>query len=477
MTKGLSPIICRPHAFCSADRHPYSMRLRGIVYCILLASLWTATASAQGLVLDEIVAVVADKIILRSDVDALAYSVVQQQEGLEYTDDVWAQSLNQLIDQRVLAEHARRDTNIAVTDDQVNQSIDQRIDMLTRQVGTVTRLEEIYGQSVAEIREDLREVFRENLMAEQFQNTKLRTITVTPSEIREWFAQFPTDSLPTLPTMIRASHIVRYAEVSEEAEQEALEIVTAIRDSILAENSTLEEMALRFSEDIGSANNGGRYENMVLSDLVPEFAAVASRATPGELSAPFKSPFGYHILRVNSRIGESLDFSHVLINIDKSKADPTDAIAMLSLLRDSLETTPVPFELLARRHSEEPNSAEIGGRVTDPQTGERDLFLEALGPEWQALADTLEVGAISQPGPLTLQDGTIAYHIVRIQRLVPEHRVDIETDYARIEALALNDKRTRLMRAWLDSLRDEVYIETRGKGQELLNVAQHTSSY
>jgi len=444
-------------------------------FFLILALLpWAWLAQAQEHVIDEIVAVVADDIILRSDVDALLLGIMQQQQ-LQYSDELWAQSLNQLIDQGVLTEHARRDTNINVTDDQVNQSLDQRISTLTQQVGGTVRLEEIYGQSVPEIRASLREKFRERLMADQFQNTKLQTIKVTPTEVREWFSQFPTDSLPTLPTMIRTSHIVRYPAIPESAKEEAFEIVSAIRDSIVAGRSTLEDMARRFSEDVGSAANGGRYEEMQLGNLVPEFAAVASRATPGELSQPFNSPFGYHILRVNSRVGDQLDFSHILINIDKSRADPTEAIALLTSLRDSLLASSVPFELLARRHSEEETTAEIGGRVIDPQTGERDLFLEAMGEEWQALADTLEIGEISLPGPVTLQDGSLAYHIVQLQRLIPEHRVDIETDYARIEQLALDAKRNSEMREWLDMLREEVYVETRGKGRQLLDSAQHSA--
>ncbi len=456
------------------------MRLHQIVRpsllarCLLVPLLFVTWATrAQETVLDEIVAVVADKIVLRSDVDQMMQGVMQQQ-GVEYSDALWAQLLTELIDQGVLAEHARRDTNITVTDDQVEQSIDQRIDALTQQVGSTTRLEEIYGDSVEEIRESLRDLFRERLLANQFQSTKLNSITVTPSEVREWFSQFPADSLPILPTVIRASHIVRYPAVSQEAEDEALEIITAIRDSVVNEVSTLESLARRFSEDVGSAANGGRYEDMALGDLVPEFAAVAARAVPEELSNPFRSPFGYHILRVNSRVGDQVDFTHILINVDNSQADPAEAISYLAQLRDSLITTDIPFEILARRHSEEEVSAEIGGRVVDPRSGERDLFLEALGENWQRLADSLEIGDISQPGQVALLDGTLAYHIVQVQRLVPEHRVDIETDYARIESLALEAKRARVMRKWLDSLREEVYVEPRGKGL-LLVTASDTS--
>ena len=439
------------------------LRLAVVLALVVLCAAPQVRAQEQ--ILDEIVAIVGDQILLRSDIDGVVLGLVQQQRA-EYSDQLWSDALNQLIDQKVMAIHAQRDTTIIVTEDQIDQAINDRIDQLTQQVGSTARIEEIYGKSIVQIRNDLRGDFRERILAEQLQSRKVRQIKITPSEVEEWFSQFPTDSLPTLPDIVRVSHIVRYPTISEEAEEEALEIIGAIRDSITTGANTLEEMATLFSEDEGSAANGGRYPQMSLGSLVPEFAAVASRIEPGELSAPFRSEFGYHILRVNQRQGNVVDFSHVLIKIDASKSDPTEAIALLNVLRDSILTHNVPFELIARRHSEEKNSSEIGGRLVDPSTGERDLFLEALGRQWKQVTDTLEIGAISYPSEVELLDGSRAYHIVKLQRKVPSHQVDIVTDYSRIEQLALQAKRATVMRQWLDSLREEVYIELRGKALE-----------
>lgn len=435
---------------------------------ILVAALICKPAFAQqNEVIDEIVAIVGNDIVLRSEVNEMVFGFIQQQGG-SYSDELWREALNQLIDQKVMAIHAERDTTLIVTDDQVEQAMNRRIDQLTRQVGTTARLEEIFGKSLVQIRADLRAEFRKRLLAEQLRGRKMAQIRVTPSEVQQWFEKVPKDSLPELPESVRLAHIVRHLKASESAREETREILTALRDSITTSEATFEDMARQFSEDPGSANAGGQISEISLGDLVPEFAAVAARLPIGEISQPFETSFGFHILRVNERLGDVVDFNHILIRVDDSQADPTEAIAYLNAVRDSIVTQEMPFELMAQRHSEEAFSAEIGGRVVDPQTRQRDLFLQALGPTWQRTVDNLEVGEVSEPAEAELLDGTRAYHIVKLQKRVPPHIVNMDQDYQRIEELALQEKQLAILEAWTEELRKEVYIDLRGKAAELV---------
>ena len=436
---------------------------------VLLTAVFSPVPTAQAQdeeVIDEIVAVVGEFIVLRSEVDGIVLRFLQQQP-VGYSEELWYQALNQVIDQRVLAIHAKRDTNIVISDDQLEQALNQRVDQLTAQLGGVTQVEEIYGKSTLEIKSDLREELRDQLLAEQLQGQKLNAIKITPSEIKDWFMQFPTDSLPTIPETVRLSHIVRYPTLTEEAKVFARTLVSSIRDSVLAGVITLEDAATAFSQDEGSKGNGGRYQGSRLGELVPEFAAVASRAEIGELSQVFESPFGFHVLRVNERRGDIVDFNHVLIQIDEDKADPTEALDLLAEVRDSILTHEMPFELMARRHSEEEISNKLGGRVLDLRTGERDLVLQALNFTWRSTINNIEIGDISEPAEVELLDGKRAYHIIHLQRRIPEHIVDINTDYERIEQLALQDKQNRMLEEWLDELREEVFVEMRGKAREI----------
>lgn len=421
----------------------------------------SSTAHAQETVIDEIAAVVGNSIILRSDVSGVTLSYVQQQQ-LDYSPELWSQALDDLISQKVVAYHADIDTTIIVTDEQITQAIDRRIAALSSQAGGEERLEEAYGKPVYEIKEELRGDFRDQILADQLRSRKLQQIRITPTEVDRWFSKFPADSLPVLPETVRLAHIVRYPVITPEGRRDAEDIIARLRDSVNVGSYTFEMAAESFSEDPGSANNGGRYTDIPLSQYAPEFAAMASRMseTPGVVSPVFETEFGLHILRVNQRRGDVVDLNHILIKFDESKADASGAIALLETVRDSL-LSGVPFAQLAQRHSQERTSSTNGGRVVDPRSQQRDLPLEALGPTWQSTLDTLEVGEVSEPAPVNLLDGRRAYHIVKLQQRVPEHTIGLERDYERIEQLALQDKQQRMIAEWVQTLRREVYVDVR----------------
>jgi peptidyl-prolyl cis-trans isomerase SurA len=412
----------------------------------------------EGTVLDEIVAIVDDQLILRSDLQMMMAQVARGQEvPPAMRGQLESRILQQLINQEVMLVHAKRDTNITVSSERVDQMLDQQINRLARQVGGESQLEQQYGKSVVQIRNDYRSQVRDQLLSQRLYQTKQREIQITPSEVREWFERIPQDSLPTIPKTVRVAHVVRYPDTRPEASQEAREVISSIRDSILT-GADFEEMARRHSEDQGSASDGGRFENFNLNDLVPEMGAVASQLEPGEVSQVFETQFGFHIMRLNQKRGDIIDFNHILIRIDESRTDAEGAIEYLRTLRDSVVNENVPFERLARRHSEDEQSAQRGGYVSDPNSGNRDLPLEQLGSSWQSTLDTMEVGEISQPAQVELRNGEQAWHIVWLQKRTPAHQANLQDDYGRIRRLALNEKQQREMQKWLRQLRKDVYI-------------------
>jgi peptidyl-prolyl cis-trans isomerase SurA len=417
-------------------------------------------------VLDEIVAVVGSNIILQSEVDGYVLGVISQQQ-MTYSDELWRSALDQLINEKVLVIHAKRDTNLVVTDQEVDQGLDSRINAMKAQFGGQARLEELYGKSVLEIKAELREDYRDQILAENFRRQKIGSIKATPTDVQEWFNLFPTDSLPTLPDMVRVSHLVRMPVVTQAARNEAMEIITAIRDSVVAGVIEMEDMAELFSDDPGSAEKGGLYEDMSLGEVVPEFAAVAARSPIGAYSRVFETQFGLHFLRVNARRGDKIDYNHILIAFDERKVDTAPAITYLTTMRDSVLNKGASFYALAAQNSEEEVSKARGGRVADPQTGERNLYMEALGALWQKTLLTMEEGDISEPSEVQLIDGRRAFHIVKLEARIPSHRVDIISDYKLIAEKALQYKQADVMEEWLSELKKSVYIDLRGKASNL----------
>lgn len=438
--------------------------LRSLTFILVVSVIFAPSSRAYAQdneILDEIVAVVGDFIILKSDVDGFVMGVMQQQQ-IPYTIQLWENSLSQLVDEKVLVSHAKRDTNLVVSDDQVNQMLDRRLGQMSDAVGGDTALENLYGRRIIEIRVELTPDFRNQILADQFRNTKLRTIKATPADIDDWFGQFPTDSLPTLPEIVRVSQIVKKPGVTEEARSEAMEILSTIRDTVMTGKVTIEEMAELFSDDPGSASKGGFYEGTPLAQLVPTFAAVASRMPNGIFSQIFETKFGLHFLRVNDRRGDVIDYNHILIAFDERKFDQTSALKRLTVLRDSIVTGGGSFTAIARSESEDDPSSVRGGWVIDPRTGQRDMFLENMDGLWQQTIIPMQVNDISQPSEVKLEGGTTAYHIVLLQKRVPSHVVDINTDYAMIEERALQEKQARIMAEWMEMLKKDVYIDMRG---------------
>ncbi|MEM6646693.1 MAG: peptidylprolyl isomerase [Bacteroidota bacterium] len=437
--------------------------MRTLSLALLVCVIGTIPLRAQDAqVIDRIVAVVGDRIVLKSEVDALTGQVAQQQQ-IPSNAELWTTTLNEIIDTNVLTIHAERDTTIEITNDQIEQQLDQRLAAMTAQVGSEEMVEAALGKSIPEIRLDLQDDIRDQMLAETMRQRKLANLRVTPTEVRQWFKQFEGEELPMIPELVRVAHIVRFPEITEEAKADANEVLTAIRDRVIAKEATFEDMAEAFSEDPGSATNGGRYADRPLSQYTPNFAAVASQMAnvPGAISQIFETEFGLHILRVNEVRGEIYDLNHILVGYDFSKADPTAAIEYLNTVRDSILTQDMPFELMAKRHSEEQQSAPIGGRVTDPRSGERDLVVEALGLKWKTALDQVEVGDISEPSEVDLLNERVGYHIILLQRRVAEHAWNLETDYERLEQYALQEKQFNALREWLQILRKDVYIDIR----------------
>jgi len=417
--------------------------------------------------LDQIVAIVNDHIVLKSDVNQQVQQYMmqmqrQQNRQIEFGKDIWYTVLQNTIDRYIMLDQAKRDS-ITVSDAMVDQQIDQRIKNYVQQVGSEEALEQQMGKSIVQIRADLRESYREQMVVQQFQQTKRQEIDITRPEVQEYFEQIPKDSLPTIPEQVAVSQIVALPPALEDADKQARQLAEQLRDSVLNHGKTIEEMAKRYS-DGPNASNGGRVPMMALNDLVAEYSAAASALETGDVSKVVKTNFGYHVIRLNKRQGDKIDTNQILIKVEGENYDEEAAKEKLRAIKDSVQTNEdITFAEMARKHSDDPNTASQGGRVLNPQNGERLIALDQLDPAMYRIVLLLDkVGDISAPKPFTMgedNDTKQAYRIVQLDKRVPEHIANLEQDYQRIKNFARQEKQSREMRKLLAELRKEMYVE------------------
>ncbi len=442
--------------------------MKNFILSIFLLAISTGWVYSQNYtVADQIVAIVNEEAILKSDIDQGVADYMRQaqlsNQQIPFSKELWYQFLEAEINSKILLEKAKIDS-ITISDDKVNRQLNARIQQLVQRAGSEQALENAFGKSIIQIKNDFREEFRNQMIAEVVQQQKIASVKVTRPEVREFFDLIPTDSLPTIPEQVSLSHIVVLPPPKADAATAAIEYAESLRDSIINHGVSIEDIARRHSTD-GSAVNGGLLPMMPLNDLVSEFSAAAAALNPGEISEVVKTAFGYHIIRLNKRVGDQIETNHVLIRVQGEQLDDQFAIDKLTAIRDSLLENPeYKFNEFAKRNSEDPSTAKSGGKLVDPQTGERLIALTRLDASLYRVVLLMdEVGQISEPRSFTLNDGSgdKGYRIIRLDRIVPEHRADFDIDYERLKSITLQQKQGQIYDDWLDELRKDFYVEYR----------------
>lgn len=443
------------------------MRYLYLVLLFLLSTVSPLFGQASPTSADRIVALVNDQIILKSDIDQSITDYIRQasfnQQEIPFTKDLWYSFLEAEIDNKLLLEKAKIDS-ITVRDDQVNQQMDARVSQLIQQAGSEQALEQTFGKSIIQLKADFRETFRDQMTAQQVRQIKIGEINITRPEVKEFFNSIPIDSLPTIPEQVALSHIVKLPKPKSNAKESSYKFAESLRDSIINHGVPLEELAKRHGMD-GSSARGGQLPMMGLNELVSEYSAAAAALKPGQISEVVETEFGYHIIRLDERVGDKIKTSHILIRVDAEQLDDETAIAELTSVRDSLLNNPdLTFSGMAIRNSEDPSTSNSGGKIIDAQTGDRLIPLNRLDPALYRIVLLMdEVGTISEPksfNPNNANSGK-AYRIVRLDKQIAEHTASFETDYQRLRSISLQQKQSREIQAWMEELRNEIYIEYR----------------
>lgn len=433
--------------------------LRNIRIWILLLPLAMPLTPAiaqdvEGYVIDEIIAKVDNYIVLKSELDRAYQDYVAN--GGQASAETRCQFLALLIRNKLMMAKAEIDS-VVVLDAEVDLNTQNRIDMILSQSGnSAEQLETIYGKSMDQIRLELRDQIREQMVVREMERTITSELTVTPAEVKRFFNRIPADSLPYFSAEVEVAQIVRRAKVSEQQKDETRNTLLEIRDRILA-GEDFAQLAKRYSDDPSVTYNGGDMGWVGRGQMVPEFEAMAFKLKPNEISQPVETQYGFHIIQLLDRRGNEYHSRHILISPTPSKEDLEDARHFLDSIRTLVVSDSMTFQKAAKEFSDDVLTKGNGGFFTDNDGGTR-IPVEELDPVVFFKIDSMKVGDISNPIVYRTDDGKDAARILFYKSRVGPHEASLKDDWQRIQMAALNEKKNKVLQKWFEKARTDVFI-------------------
>ncbi len=414
---------------------------------IIVAGIIALTAPAQT-TLDKIVAVVDREAIMLSDLTFTVQQVALQNRLDPASPELRERVLDGMINDKLVLAQAIEDS-IIVTEEEVTERLEQQITRLTYQAGGQDQLEKIYGMSVNRMKRDFqfRDLIRKQLLTQKIQQQRQAALSVSRREVEEFFATYK-DSIPMVPTEFELSHIYLEPKPDSSVLNALYAKAQAIADSITG-GGDFAEFAKRYSSD-GSAENGGDLGFARRGSFVKEFEEVAFTLRENEISKPVKTQFGYHIIQLMERRGDAVRTRHILFPVATSQANDDSAIVRLTRIRAEA-LAGEPFGVLARKYSEDTDSKDVGGELGK-------VAVDQLEPSYADFVKNAKAGEISEPRKITVEN-RYGYHIILVRSVTPEHMINLDDDYRRLEQLALQFKLSNNYQQWVEEMRKNIYWE------------------
>jgi peptidyl-prolyl cis-trans isomerase SurA len=363
------------------------------------------------------------------------------------------------MEDKLYAHHAEQDS-IEVSNDDINNYVEQTIDYFVSQFGDIEKVLEFYKKKDEQsLRADLFEVNRIQQLSQRMQSKIVEDVEVTPDEVKFFFNSIPKEDLPIFGSELEVAQIVIKPMVSDEEEKRIVEQLETMRNDVLENGSSFSSKAILYSQDPGSRSRGGRYTlDRKRPQMVKEFREQAYRLQEGEISPPFKTDFGWHIVTVDKIRGRMLDVRHVLLVPTVSNAALGEAQNKLKLIKKRIEDGEISFADAAREFSDDQITRANGGILINPATGDTRFELTKLDPQLYSQILKLEDNEISIPLLEEDRSGNKTYKIVMVTNRFNEHIADYAQDYVRIKDLALKEKQLKVIEEWMTEKISDTYI-------------------
>ena len=428
-----------------------------ILFSLSTFGLIAQNSTSNRIKVDGVSAVIGDYVILDSDIDKTL--VEMKSQGISTKGITRCQLLGKLMEDKLYAHHAIQDS-IEISVEEIYSTVDQIIDNFTQQLGSIEEVLKFYNkEDESTFRQEIFEINKIQKLSSMMQTKIVKDVEVTPEEVRIFFESIPKNELPTFGTELEISQIVIEPEVSEEEKKRIVNQLKTFREDVLERGSSFASKAILYSQDPGSRATGGKYTlHRKRPRMVKEFRDEAFSLEEGEISQPFKTDFGWHILKVDKIRGQEVDARHILLTPKIELSQLQEAKTKLDTLRNRLINDEISFKDAALELSDEKETKYNGGVLINPQTGDMRFELTNLDPVLYSQIRNLKDGEISLPIIEEDRSGLKKYKILKVSNRFDEHVADYSQDYARIKSLALKEKQLDLIKEWMSDKIKSTYV-------------------
>jgi peptidyl-prolyl cis-trans isomerase SurA len=414
---------------------------------------------------DGIIATVGDYLVLDSDIDKAYLELASQ--GQSTKDISRCQMLGGLLEDKLYAHQAIQDS-IVVKDEEVKEKMSEQIAYMVEQLGSMEKVIQYFKKDTEDdFRTDLFDIIKTNKLSGEMRRKIVDAVEITPEETRTFFKSIPQDELPVFGAEMEVAQIVIIPKITDEEKQRVIRRLKEIKAEVLA-GSSFKTRAVIYSDDRGSASNGGFYKINRKTQFVKEFKDVAFSLGEGEISEPFETEYGYHIIMVEKIKGQEVELRHILMMPKVSDQALKDAREKILTIKSRIEKGELTFAEAARTLSDEKETRANGGTLINPKTQDTRFELTKMDPTLYSEVSNLKDGAITNP---ILDDDPRSgkkYKIITVTNRINEHTADYAKDYIKIKDLALKEKQIKAIAKWTDEKIKETYIKINGEYRDCL---------
>ena len=410
--------------------------------------------------IDGVIATVGDYNILDSDIDKSFLEITSQ--GNSVKDITRCQMLGKLLEDRLYAHQAIQDS-IVVTDAEVKSKLEEQVNYMVEQLGSMDKVIKYFKKANEEdFRTDLAEIIKMNKLTAEMQKKIVDAVEITPEEVRTFFKKIPTNELPVFGAEMEVAQIVVTPKVSQEEKQKVIDRLKVFKKEA-QEGSSFATKAVLYSQDPGSSSNGGFYKMNKKTPFVKEFKDVAFSLGEGDISEPFETDFGFHIIYIEKIRGQDVDLRHILLIPTITDASLKEAKDRITQIKTKIESKEVTFAQAARTESDEKETRANGGLLVNPKTQDTHFELTKMDPSLYSQVSNLKEGEVSLPLIDVDQSGKKKYKLVMVTNRIEEHTADYAKDYIKIKSLALKEKQINAIAKWSKEKINETYIKINGE--------------